>query len=71
MQPDAGLRGAVTAALRDFSCAAPVMLFELNAWLDNRLGLKALHPDYLDIIDELGEFPRQYKSVQQISRTAL
>ncbi|MDD1016691.1 hypothetical protein [Pseudomonas rubra] len=57
LQSDAGFSNEVTAALRDFFCAAPVKMFELNAWLDNRLGLKALHPDYLCIIDEFGDFP--------------
>lgn len=66
---DAVFRNEVIAALRDFSCADPVMLFELNAWLDNRLGLKALHPDYLVIIDEFGDFPRKNESCQQITRT--
>jgi hypothetical protein len=50
MPSDAEFRNEVIEALREFSCTAPVMLFEMNAWLDNRLGLKALHPDYLDII---------------------
>lgn len=59
MQPDAKLRNEVMEALCDFSCTAPVMLYEMNAWLDCRLSLKALHPDYLEIIDEFGDFPRQ------------
>lgn len=58
-QPDAALRNEVIRALRDFSCTAPVMLYEMNAWLDIRLGLKALHPDYLDMINESGDFPHQ------------
>ncbi|SEM52533.1 hypothetical protein SAMN04487857_102445 [Pseudomonas sp. ok272] len=68
---DAELRNAVIEALRAFSCTAPVMLFEMNAWLDNCLGLKALHPDYLDIIDEFGDFPRLNECCPQITGTAL
>ena len=47
------------------------MLFEMNAWLDKCLGLKAFHPDYLDIIDEFGDFPRKHESCRQITTTAL
>lgn len=71
VQSDAELRNDVIETLRRFSCTAPVMLFELNAWLDSCLGLKALHPDYLQIIDEFGDFPRHPESRQQATRTAL
>ena len=32
------------SALLDYPCAVRVSLYELNAWLDSRLGLRALHP---------------------------
>lgn len=68
---DTEFRNEAIEALREFSCTAPVMLFEMNAWLDKCLGLKAFHPDYLDIIDEFGDFPRKHESCRQITRTAL
>lgn len=52
VQPCIELRNEAIETLGEFSCTAPVMLYEMNAWLDDRLGLKALHPDYQDIIDE-------------------
>ena len=70
VQPDAELRNEVIEALRAFSCTAPVMLYEMNAWLDSRLGLKVLHPDYLDIIDEYGDFHRRNEASQPLDHAA-
>lgn len=70
LQPDAELRNEVVEALRAFSCTAPVMLYEMNAWLDSRLGLKVLHPDYLCIIDEFGDFHRCNDASLQLDQNA-
>ena len=45
-----GARQRLLAALEDYPRVARVALYELNAWLDNRLGLKAKHPERLEII---------------------
>jgi len=44
IEPTDGARQILFAALEDYSWAVRVALYELNAWLDNRLGLRALHP---------------------------
>ncbi|VVO23048.1 hypothetical protein PS723_04373 [Pseudomonas fluorescens] len=50
-----GARQSLLAALEDYPCAVRVALYELNAWLDNRLGLRALHPQCLRVFDELDD----------------
>lgn len=44
IEPTDDARQSLLAALEDYPCAERVALYELNAWLDNRLGLRALHP---------------------------
>ena len=44
IEPTDGARQILLAALEDYSWAVRVALYELNAWPDNRLGLRALHP---------------------------
>lgn len=51
LQPDTKRRNQVIEALLRFSDAAPVMLYQINAWLDKRLGLKASHPDHAALIE--------------------
>ncbi|CAN7561874.1 hypothetical protein [Pseudomonas umsongensis] len=50
IEPTDGARQRLLAALEDYPRAARVALYELNAWLDRRLGLKAKHPEHLEII---------------------
>jgi len=50
IEPTDGARQRLLAALEDYPRVARVALYELNAWLDNRLGLKAKHPERLEII---------------------
>ena len=42
-------RQRLLEALEDYPCAERVALFELNAWLDNRLGFRAVHLERLDV----------------------
>lgn len=50
-----GARQRLLVALEDYPCTVRVALYELNAWLDNRLGLRASHPQYLHVIGELDD----------------
>ena len=50
IEPTDGARQRLLAALEDYPRVARVALYELNAWLDSRLGLKAKHPEHLEII---------------------
>ena len=42
-------RQRLLEALEDYPCAERVALFELNAWLDNRLGFRSMHLERLDV----------------------
>lgn len=45
IEPTDHIRQGLLAALEDYyPCTIRVTLYELNAWLDNRLGLRASHP---------------------------
>ena len=50
IEPTDDARQHLLAALEDYPRVVRVTLYELNAWLDKRLGLKAKHPERLDII---------------------
>lgn len=50
IEPTDGARQRLLAALEDYPRVARVALYELNAWLDNRLGLKAKHPEHREVI---------------------
>lgn len=47
IEPTDGARQRLLAALENYPCAVRVALYELNAWLDKRLGLRASHPQFL------------------------
>jgi len=51
IEPTDRSRQRLLAALEDYPCATRVTLYELNAWLDNRLELRALHPQCAHSID--------------------
>ena len=50
LEPTEDARQHLLVALEDYPRVFRVTLYELNAWLDNRLGLKAKHPERLEII---------------------
>ena len=52
IEPTEGARQRLLAALEDYPRAVRVALYELNAWLDNRLQLRAFHPQCARAIDE-------------------
>lgn len=65
-------RDNIVQALSEYPGCILVMLYEMNAWLDNRLGLKALYPDDLHVLDEIGERPHLAQVPdQQVARPAL
>ncbi|MCU1761619.1 hypothetical protein NTD84_18095 [Pseudomonas sp. 14P_8.1_Bac3] len=46
-----GIDGILRAALKHYPGKHPVMVNELNAWIDKTLGYRASHPDVLQLDD--------------------
>lgn len=44
-----GIEGVLRSALNDYPGKPPVMVNELNAWIDKTLGYRAAHPDELPL----------------------
>lgn len=59
IEPNDNARQVFLAALKDYPCTARVSLYELNAWLDNRLGLRASYRQFWRVVDGLINQRRQ------------
>lgn len=46
-----GIDQTLRSTLKDYPGRPPVMVNELNAWIDRTLGYRAAHPDFLDSLD--------------------
>lgn len=53
--PASQARWSLLKAIDEFPSAERVSLYELNAWLDSRLQLRALHPQNLSFVDETAD----------------
>lgn len=51
LQSVAGIDGILRLTLDDYPGKPPVMVNELNAWIDRTLGYRASHPDVLPVDD--------------------
>lgn len=46
-----GIDGTLRSTLKNYPGRPPVMVNEVNAWIDKTLGYRALHPDELQLDD--------------------
>jgi hypothetical protein len=51
LQSVPGIDAVLRSTLEDYPGRAPVMVNELNAWIDKTLGYRASHPDELQLDD--------------------